>query len=119
MNVSCKRCSRVMTLEIDGVDVDDDDDVSVDIAGGAGMVIYVCVECATARELWQRMAESAAKALEQAEEAISAIEMVMSRIPGARDNPQFQADHAHAQETAEGMRRALDVLLANEPREGL
>jgi hypothetical protein len=114
MNVSCMRCSRVMTLEIEGVD---DDDVSVDIADGAGMVMYVCLDCATPRELGQRLAESAAKALEQAEEAISAIEMVMERIPGTRDHPKFQADYAHAQETAVRMRAALEALLSIEPGE--
>jgi|1185.fasta_scaffold203546_2 hypothetical protein len=117
MNVSCARCPKVLALEftVGGSEVDEDEDPSVDVAENAGAVLFVCKDCLTGREMWERACRSAAAMLDACEEGVANLDMIFGRIPAARENPEFKARYASMRESAETARTALETLLAHGP----
>ena len=116
MNIACARCDTVLTMEVrvEGETLSLDDVESIDIADNAGMVLVVCNDCMTDREIWQRMMRSAVALLDAAEETIADLDMVMERIAETRENPDLKAQYAQAKAHAAHARAMMDALIKHE-----
>ena len=117
MNESCSRCAKVLALEVTVDDqVVEDDEVSVDVIDGA--VLYVCNDCLTNREVWQRACQGAAAGLDACDESIARYEMVLRAHPKAREDPTYKAAYAQVQEQAQEARETLVALMRHDPEVG-
>lgn len=121
LTMACSRCQAVVPLEVevDGetYDADSPEEVEVDVAAGKGVLLVVCADCVTPREAWQKLMQGAARVMDLAEQEMANLQMVMERIPAAREDPKFKGRYAHAQETYDKFKAAMEALLANEPEE--
>jgi hypothetical protein len=119
LTMVCMRCQAVVPLEVevdgDSYDQDSPEDIQVDVAAGKGALLAVCAECITPREAWLKMVQGAVRVMDLAEEQMGMLEMVMERIPDAREDPSYKAHYAEAKQHYEQFKAAMEVLLANEP----
>jgi hypothetical protein len=108
--MSCVRCQRVLVVEVtvDDTPYDSEDDaITVEIADNAGVIMAVCNECLTNRELIHKTMQSLATLLELGEEHLANMNMVFERIPEMRDNPEAKAQYAQVQARVEEARKHL------------
>lgn len=110
MRMSCVRCQRVLAVEVtvDDTTYDSEDDaITVEIADNAGVIVAVCNDCLTNRELVHKTMQSLAQLLELGEEHLANMDMVFERIPEMRDNPEAKAQYAQVQARVEEARKHL------------
>lgn len=107
MNITCIRCNKVGPLEVTDEHGNEVTDANVDVKG---LLTYICVDCMTSDEARHFLAQSAAALLDAAEEAVEGIEMVMERIPGVKDDPEFKASLAEAMKQRDLARANLEAL---------
>jgi hypothetical protein len=85
----------------------EDDAITVEIADNAGVIVAVCNDCLTNRELVHKTMQSLAHLLELGEEHLANMDMVFSRVPEMRDNPEAKAQYAQVRARVEEARKHL------------
>jgi hypothetical protein len=112
------RCHAVVPLEVEmegeTYGPDSTEDILVEVEAGKGVLLAVCAECVTPREAVEKLAQTAARALDLAEQELAWLQMVYDRIPDAKDNPRFKQRHATAQAHADRWRGVLAGIMEAE-----
>lgn len=110
MQIACLRCSTLTELVVS-------DDAGMAIDGSAdvenGMLTYICHNCMTSDEMMTSVQKSTVTLLDAAEETIEVMDMMAERLPGFKENLDFKAQYAEAQQMAEKARTMLRTLLGD------
>lgn len=112
IHTACMRCGALVELVVNDQVGDNilDEEWSVGVKPGTGMLAVVCADCMTDKEVFAQARRAAGELLDTAEEAVAVFKMTMDRIEAIRDDPDSQRTLAEMEARAEQARAMIKAL---------